>query len=132
MLRRTLLLLLHYSANTVVIYKIKCDEFSYCKKIFGKGLVLAVPFCVVIYVFIKLQGIIEELVNPVAVKPGMERIAGELTQAGNTIADAMKKTVAHDILVSLYFVDRDHKLLLLILFLLCFHQLSFVKQHSIR
>jgi uncharacterized membrane protein len=52
---------------------------SAIKKIFGKGLVLAIPFGVVVYVFIKLLGIFQKLVNPFAIRLGIERILSELT-----------------------------------------------------
>jgi uncharacterized membrane protein len=54
-------------------------NLSTIKKIFGRGLALAIPLGVVVYVFIKLMEVLEKLIGPVAAKLGIERILGELT-----------------------------------------------------
>ena len=54
-------------------------NLSKIKKIFGKGLTLAIPVGVVLYVFIKLLGILQKIITPVAANLGIERILGELT-----------------------------------------------------
>jgi hypothetical protein len=54
-------------------------NFTNIKRIFARGLALAIPLGVVAYVFIKLVGILEKLVTPLAAKLGIEKILGELT-----------------------------------------------------
>jgi len=53
--------------------------FSSLKKIFGRGLALAIPLAVVGYVCIRLVGIFAKVIRPVAEKIGIDRVLGELT-----------------------------------------------------
>ncbi|HTQ64553.1 MAG TPA: hypothetical protein VMI12_07125 [Puia sp.] len=52
---------------------------SSLKKIFGRGLALAIPLGVAVYVFLKILELFKKLIRPVAEKMGIERILGELT-----------------------------------------------------
>jgi hypothetical protein len=49
------------------------------KRIFGRGLALAVPVAIVVFVFIRIIGIVEKVILPLAAKLGIEKIWGDIT-----------------------------------------------------
>ncbi|MFI5153011.1 MAG: hypothetical protein ACHQET_06720 [Chitinophagales bacterium] len=49
------------------------------KKLFGRGLALAIPLAVVVYVLLKILEVFEKLIKPIAEKLGIDKILGQLT-----------------------------------------------------
>ncbi|WP_443937402.1 hypothetical protein [Pedobacter sp. MW01-1-1] len=49
------------------------------KTILGRGVALAIPLGVVLYVFAKIIGVLQKVIAPLAAKLGIDRIWGELT-----------------------------------------------------
>ena len=49
------------------------------KRILGRGLALAVPLAIVLYVFIRIVEAFKKIISPIAAKMGVQRILGELT-----------------------------------------------------
>ena len=49
------------------------------KTILGRGLALAIPVAIVLFVFIRIIGILKKVIAPVAADMGIQRIWGELT-----------------------------------------------------
>jgi uncharacterized membrane protein len=49
------------------------------KRILGRGLALAVPLAIILYVFMRIVGIFEKVISPVAAKMGIQKVLGELT-----------------------------------------------------
>lgn len=49
------------------------------KHLFGRGLVIAIPLGVILYIFLKIVAIFEKLVAPISEKIGIHKIFGELT-----------------------------------------------------
>ncbi len=49
------------------------------KSVFVKGITLALPVGVILYIFIKMIGIFHQVIEPLAKKLGIERLLGELT-----------------------------------------------------
>lgn len=54
-------------------------NFHSIKKIFGNGFALAIPLGVIVYVLIKLVGIFEKIISPIATRLGIAKILGEIT-----------------------------------------------------
>ncbi|ATL49286.1 hypothetical protein COR50_20080 [Chitinophaga caeni] len=53
--------------------------FNNFKNILGRGIILAIPLGVIIYVFIRLIGMLATFIQPLAMKLGIQRILGEFT-----------------------------------------------------
>lgn len=49
------------------------------KRILGRGLALAVPLAIVLYVFMRIVGVFEKIISPIAAKMGIQKVLGELT-----------------------------------------------------
>ena len=49
------------------------------KRTFGRGLALAIPLAVLGYVFVRIVGVFEKMITPLAGKMGVDRLLGELT-----------------------------------------------------
>ena len=49
------------------------------KQVLGRGIMLAIPLAIVLYVFGRIIGIFSKVIEPLAAKMGIQRIWGELT-----------------------------------------------------
>jgi hypothetical protein len=49
------------------------------KAVLGRGIMLAIPLAIVLYVFGRIVGIFKKIIAPLAAKMGIDRILGELT-----------------------------------------------------
>ena len=82
---------------------------SALKRVFGRGLALAIPLGVVVYVFMKLVEVFEKLIKPLTEKLGIEKILGELTLTTLAILILILIIFVLGLLMRVSFISRLEK-----------------------